>query len=115
MDDSDVNLDASNSSGRFIRRLLEDRVEIDFEESSNPLNLELDLSPESAEPVELEGDSITDQVVSLGASAKSKPSPQNSSARFDSSLNITHAFNSLEPVSVQHFWENGFWANVFTD
>ena len=115
MDDPDFDLDASNSSGRFVRRLLENSVENEFEESSNPFNLELDLSPESAEPVELEGNSTASQDVSLGASAKCKPSPQSSSAWFDSSLNISHAFNSLEPIGVQHFWENGFWANVFTE
>ena len=51
----------------------------------------------------------------MGASAKSKPSPQPSSVQFDSNINVSHAFNSLEPIHVQHFWENGFWANVFTD
>ena len=89
---------------------------------------DLDLSPSILEDAELEqasrvdsdrgqleGDDAKSQASKLGASAKSKPSPQPSSVQFDSNINVSHAFNSLEPIRVQHFWENGFWANVFTD
>ena len=89
---------------------------------------DLDLSPRILEDAELEqashvdsdrgqleGDDAKSQASKLGASAKSKPSPQPSSVQFDSNINVSHAFNSSEPIRVQHFWENGFWANVFTD
>ena len=59
----------------------------------------------------------------LGAMAKAKPQSASSSGQNDSLLSgnfncdivVAHALNSLEPDRVEHFWEKGFWSNVFTD
>ena len=62
--------------------------------------------------------------VLLGAMAKAKPlSTASSSGRsnvapsgsFDADIVLGHALNPLEPERVEHFWEKGFWSNVFTD
>ena len=62
--------------------------------------------------------------VLLGAMAKAKPlsTPSSSgqsnvasSGSLDTDIVLGHALNSLEPERVEHFWEKGFWSNVFTD
>ncbi len=37
------------------------------------------------------------------------------SGSLDTDIVLGHALNSLEPERVEHFWEKGFWSNVFTD
>ena len=70
------------------------------------------------------GDKNTAASVMLGSMAKAKPLATASSSGHNDSLpsgnfkcNIVvgHALNSLGPERVEHFWEKGFWSNVFTD
>ena len=69
------------------------------------------------------GDKQTAASVMLGAMAKAKPQSVSSSGHnnalssrnFNCDVVVAHALNSLEPDRVEHFWEKGFWSNVFTD
>ena len=69
------------------------------------------------------GDKNAAASVMLGAMAKAKPQSASSSGHnnslpsgnFNCNVVVAHALNSLEPDRVEHFWEKGFWSNVFTD
>ena len=69
------------------------------------------------------GDKKAAASVMLGAMAKAKPQSASSSGHnnslpsrnFNCDVVVAHALNSLEPDRVEHFWEKGFWSNVFTD
>ena len=72
---------------------------------------------------ETSGDKTAAASARLGAMAKAKPHSASSSGHNDSlqsgnfncNIVVAHALNSLEPDRVEHFWEKGFWSNVFTD
>ena len=89
MDEPNDILEGDNSSA-FINTFVQDLEQSDLDDVSRIFDVALGVEPADDEPGRPEGGDARSEASWLGASAKSKPSPQPSSLQFDSNINVSH-------------------------